>query len=132
MISRRPNFDFPSSRSRNTYGTSTERVYLARAMISNPILKPMGLSFTPSIADRRSAKNPDVESPRKAFRVSILARENGQQPMLIHRIVNDYDASNGTFLYTAPITAPANPLELVVAVEELSTGVWGGARTQVK
>lgn len=70
-----------------------------------------------------------VASPRKAFRISILARETGQQPMLIHRIVNDYDASNGTFRYTAPITAPEKPLELVVAVEELSTGVWGGART---
>lgn len=67
-----------------------------------------------------------------AFRVTILAREEGQQPMLIHRIVNDYDASNGTFRYTAPITAPANKLELIVAVEELATGVWGGGRALVQ
>jgi len=69
---------------------------------------------------------------RAAFRVTILAREKEQQPMLIHRIVNDYDTSQGLFMYTAPITAPANPLELVIAVEELSTGVWGGARALVQ
>jgi hypothetical protein len=71
-------------------------------------------------------------SKRAAFRVTILAREEEQQPMLIHRIVNDYDLSHGIFMYTAPITAPAKPLELVIAVEELSTGVWGGARALVQ
>jgi VWFA-related protein len=69
---------------------------------------------------------------RASFRVTILAREEGKQPMLIHRIVNDYDSANGTFQYTAPITAPASKLELVIAVEELSTGAWGGARALVE
>jgi hypothetical protein len=69
---------------------------------------------------------------RAAFRVTILAYQQGQQPMLIHRIVNDYDLASGTFRYTAPITAPADKLDLVVAVEELSTGIWGGARTVVQ
>jgi VWFA-related protein len=69
---------------------------------------------------------------RAAFRVSILAREAGQQPMLIHRVVSDYDPSKGMFQYTAPITAPASKLELVVAVEELSTGIWGGGRAVVE
>ena len=74
-----------------------------------------------------------VPSSRKtSFRVTILARENGQQPMLIHRIITDYDASNGSFRYTAPITAPGSSLELVAAVEELSTGTWGGGRAVVQ
>src|SRR5207237_3425070 len=39
--SRRPNFEAPSSRSRKVYGTSTIVFVFARAMTSNPILKPM-------------------------------------------------------------------------------------------
>jgi len=73
-----------------------------------------------------------LASRRSAFRVTILARQSGQQPMLLHRIVNDYDPSKGKFRYTAPITAPSSKLELAIVVEELSTGVWGGARTQVQ
>lgn len=71
-------------------------------------------------------------SRNTAFRVSILAREAGQQPMLIHRMVNDYDPSKGTFQYKAPITAPASKLELVISVEELSTGIWGGAKAEIQ
>ena len=69
-----------------------------------------------------------ASSRSTAFRVSILAREAGQQPMLIHRMVTDYDPSKGTFQYKAPITAPASKLELVIAVEELSTGIWEAPR----
>src|SRR2546428_1463681 len=61
-ISRRPNFDAPSSRSRNGYRTSTIRRAFARAITSNPILKPMAFSRTPSMAERRTAKNPLVAS----------------------------------------------------------------------
>jgi VWFA-related protein len=86
------------------------------------IVVKSSLAPVASLASSRSA----------AFRVSILAREAGQQPMLIHRIVSDYDPSKGTFVYTAPITAPASKLELVIAVEELSTGIWGGARAMVQ
>lgn len=80
------------------------------------------LTAIPSLASSRST----------AFRVSILAREAGQQPMLIHRMVTDYDPSKGVFQYTAPITAPASKLELVVSVEELSTGIWGGGKALVQ
>ena len=73
-----------------------------------------------------------LASRRSSYRVTILARQAGQQPMLLHRIVNDYDPSKGKFRYTAPITAPASKLELAIVVEELTTGVWGGARTQVQ
>ncbi|HET8772515.1 MAG TPA: hypothetical protein VFP80_01940 [Thermoanaerobaculia bacterium] len=71
-------------------------------------------------------------SRNTAFRVSILAREAGQQPMLIHRTVSDYDPSKGTFQYKAPITAPASKLDLVISVEELSTGIWGGAKAEIQ
>src|SRR5205823_2036034 len=60
--SRRPNFDAPSSRSRKVYGTSTIFLVLARAITSNPILKPIAFRCTPSIAVRRTAKNPLVAS----------------------------------------------------------------------
>lgn len=73
-----------------------------------------------------------ASSRRSAFRVTILAKQEGQQPVLLHRVVSSYDPSRGKFRYTAPITAPASKLELGIIVEELSTGVWGGARTQVQ
>src|SRR5256712_9871286 len=84
-ISRRPNFDAPSSRSRKVYGTSTIRRAFARAITSNPILKPIAFSGTPSMAERRTAKNPLVASrtgtsafPRKQATRDTTRRRNGQ------------------------------------------------------
>src|SRR6266550_2724329 len=83
--SRRPNFEAPSSRSRKVYGTSTIFFVFARAITSNPILKPIAFRCTPSRAVRRTAKKPLVASltgtrtlPMRQATRETIRRRSGQ------------------------------------------------------
>lgn len=62
------------------------------------------------------------------FRVTIAAQQGNREPTVIHRIVNR--TSGEAFLYRAPLQARDGQLQIAVAVEELTTGMWGGGHTK--
>lgn len=81
-----------------------------------------------TIKTQLSSILPLLRENQGLFRVTIAVLERNAQPIAIHRVVSSYDVSRGTFLYTAPIAGPDSRLDIAVTVEELSLGVWGGAR----
>lgn len=102
----------------------------------------VAVDWAPAAKDRRSGTitvraplvsvAPLLRDGRGVFRVTIAVNDETAHAVVIHRTVADYDASSGTFVYRAPIEVGPEKIVVAVAVEELTTGIWGGGRAGVK
>ena len=72
-----------------------------------------------------------VEGGRRNVRLSIGVLSADQEPFVLHR-VETVDGVVDTWRYSVPLEWPKGKAMLAVAVEDLGTGVWGGAVTELR
>ena len=71
------------------------------------------------------------EGGSRYVRLSIGILPDGQDPFVMHR-VETIDGVVGTWRYRVPLEWPQGSAALAVVVEDLGSGVWGGAVTQLR
>ncbi len=65
------------------------------------------------------------------FRVTVATRQ-GSKTNVISRIASNIDVSEGSFPFRIGLDFPEGVSALVITVEDLATGAWGGARVTAK
>lgn len=69
---------------------------------------------------------PHLGSTPGVFRVTIAGMKANNEIFTVHRLVTGQSPGDRSLTYCAPIEAPRGQLTIAVAVEELTTGMWGG------
>ena len=72
-----------------------------------------------------------AEGGRRNVRLSIGVLPAGQEPFVMHR-VETVDGVVDTWKYRVPLEWPKGKATLAVVVEDLGTGMWGGAVTELQ
>jgi hypothetical protein len=63
------------------------------------------------------------------FRIT-LAVQVGKNAVIVNRAVTDYDITGAVFRFRTPLELPRNASDVVIVVEETTTGAWGSARVK--
>ena len=71
------------------------------------------------------------EGGRRNLRVSVGIRPGDQESFVLHR-VETVDGVAPSWGYRVPLQWPEGPAVLAVAVEDLGSGAWGGAVTELQ
>ncbi len=71
------------------------------------------------------------EGGSRNLRVSVGILPNGGEPFVLHR-VETVDGVVGTWRYRVPLEWPQGKATVAVVVEDLGSGAWGGAITQLQ
>jgi hypothetical protein len=81
--------------------------------------------------DLRSIATLMSEGGSRNVRLSIGILPDGQEPFVIHR-VETVDGVADTWKYRVPLEWPRGDATLAVVMEDLGTGIWGGAVTELR
>jgi hypothetical protein len=68
-----------------------------------------------------------VEGGERVLRVSFGVLGSDREPFIVHRLETVAGRAAG-WRYVMPLQWPSGPADLVVVVEDLESGIWGGTR----